>query len=125
MSDDSISKILRNRVKERAKYCCEYCLYPNSLSFSPHEIDYVIAKKHGGSSNFANLALSCWRCNRQQGSDFVSFDTQTGEFNFLYNPRIQKWMEHFQKTKTLKLSVCLRKVTPPYNYFNSIPSNVS
>lgn len=60
-----------------------------------HEIDHVIAKKHGGETDANNLAFTCWRCNRHKGSDLGSFDPQTGEFCFLFNPRTQKWSEHF------------------------------
>jgi len=41
------------------------------------------------------LALTCWRCNRHKGTDLGSYDPETGEFSFLFNPRKQKWSEHF------------------------------
>lgn len=46
-----------------------------------------------------NLSLTCWRCNRHKGSDLGSFDPQTGEFSFLFNPRTQQWSEHFTLTQ--------------------------
>ncbi|MEH2325889.1 MAG: HNH endonuclease signature motif containing protein [Nostoc sp.] len=63
--------------------------------FFAHEIDHVIAQKHGGATNVDNLALTCWRCNRHKGTDLGSFDPETGAFSFLFNPRTQKWDEHF------------------------------
>ncbi len=60
-----------------------------------HEIDHVIAQKHGGATDSENLALTCWRCNRHKGTDLGSFDPETGAFNFLFNPRTQKWTEYF------------------------------
>ncbi|MEH2167673.1 MAG: HNH endonuclease [Nostoc sp.] len=54
-----------------------------------------MAQKHGGATNADNLALTCWRCNRHKGTDLGSFDPETGAFSFLFNPRTQKWAEHF------------------------------
>ncbi|MEL7227786.1 MAG: HNH endonuclease, partial [Cyanobacteria bacterium J06576_12] len=39
---------------------------------------------------------ACWRCNRHKGSDLGSFDPETRKFSFLFNPRNQLWIEHFQ-----------------------------
>ena len=87
---------LRRLVEERANFCCEYCQLPADLSFFPHEVDHVIAEKHGGATEAENLAYSCWRCNRYKGSDLGSFDPQTGQFSFLFHPRTQSWTEHFR-----------------------------
>jgi hypothetical protein len=95
LSKTYISVSLRELVITRAKRQCEYCLIPDYLSFFPHEIDPIIAEKHGGKTEANNLAYSCWRCNRNKGTDLGSLDPQTGEFSFLYSPRMQKWSEHF------------------------------
>jgi hypothetical protein len=95
MSTSYISTALRRMVEERAKYRCEYCLLPNNISFFSHEIDHVIAEKHGGQTEENNLAYSCLYCNRYKGSDLGSFDPLTGDFSFLFNPRLQEWSEHF------------------------------
>jgi hypothetical protein len=87
--------VLRRLVEERANYRCEYCQLPAGVAFFAHEIDHVIAQKHGGATNADNLALTCWRCNRHKGTDLGSFDPETGAFSFLFNPRTQKWAEHF------------------------------
>jgi hypothetical protein len=39
---------LRRQVVERAGNCCEYCLLPQELTASTHQVDRVIAEKHGG-----------------------------------------------------------------------------
>ncbi|NJO93184.1 MAG: HNH endonuclease [Hydrococcus sp. RM1_1_31] len=95
MSSTYIPTALRREVEERAKHRCEYCLLPAKVSFFPHEIDHVIAQKHDGQTEADNLAFTCWRCNRHKGTDLGSFDPQTGEFSFLFNPRTQQWSEHF------------------------------
>ncbi|MEH2033453.1 MAG: HNH endonuclease signature motif containing protein [Nostoc sp.] len=95
MSVTYIPVVLRRLVEERANYKCEYCQLPAGVAFFSHEIDHVIAQKHGGATNADNLALTCWRCNRHKGTDLGSFDPETGAFSFLFNPRTQKWAEHF------------------------------
>ncbi|MBW4671788.1 MAG: HNH endonuclease [Cyanomargarita calcarea GSE-NOS-MK-12-04C] len=95
MSVTYISAALRRQVEERANYRCEYCLLPGRVAFFSHEIDHVIAEKHGGATNADNLAYTCWRCNRHKGTDLGSFDPETGAFSFLFNPRTQEWAEHF------------------------------
>ncbi|MEA5569230.1 HNH endonuclease signature motif containing protein [Anabaena sp. UHCC 0399] len=97
MSLSYIPVALRRLVEERANYKCEYCLLPTKVAFFPHEIDHIIAEKHGGKTDAENLALTCWRCNRHKGTDLGSFDPQTGAFSFLYNPRSQQWSKHFSK----------------------------
>ncbi|MBD2093438.1 HNH endonuclease [Microcoleus sp. FACHB-1515] len=97
MSKTYISASLRQLVQERAGNCCEYCLLQAELAFFPHEVDHVIAEKHGGATAAENLAFACWRCNRHKGTDLGSFDPQTGEFCFLFNPRTQTWQTHFKQ----------------------------
>lgn len=95
MSVTHIPAALRRLVVERAGNSCEYCLLPASITFFPHEVDHVIAEKHGGRTEAGNLALACWRCNRHKGSDLGSFDPQTRNFSRLFNPRVQEWRQHF------------------------------
>jgi len=94
-----ISDALRRLVTERAAQACEYCLLPSALSFYSHEVDHVVALKHRGETDAGNLAYACWRCNRFKGSDLGSFDPETGDFSFLFNPRKQGWSEHFTRSE--------------------------
>ena len=96
MSSRSVPSSLRREVVERAQSRCEYCGIPESDVFSAHEIDHVIAIKHGGETRSGNLALSCTLCNKHKGSDIASLDTETGEIVGLYHPRLSTWREHFE-----------------------------
>jgi hypothetical protein len=96
VSKTYISASLRRLIEERAGNRCEYCLIPAEVTFFPHEVDHIIAEKHEGKTIAENLALTCWRCNRYKGTDLGSFDPETGKFCFLFNPRTQKWQEHFK-----------------------------
>jgi hypothetical protein len=86
---------IRRAVIERAGNHCEYCQLSAELAFYAHEVDHVIAEKHGGTTDVDNLAFACWRCNRHKGSDLTSFDPETGRLSTLFNPRTQAWAEHF------------------------------
>lgn len=66
------------------------------FSIYSHEVDRIIAVKHGGQTIAENLALSCLPCNRYKGSDLATFDPLTGEIVPLFNPRTQIWSEHFR-----------------------------
>lgn len=107
MSVTYIPAALRRLVEERANRLCEYCLLPANVSFFPHEVDHIIPEKHGGETNADNLAFTCWRCNRYEGTDLGSFDPQTGAFSFLFNPRTQQWTEHFMIEEHLILGLTL------------------
>jgi hypothetical protein len=91
-----ISATLRAFVIERAKGCCEYCGYPSLASFAPHEIDHIIAQKHGVLTTEDNLALSCTLCNKHKGSDLSSIDPLTHKLEALFHPRQDNWYEHFR-----------------------------
>lgn len=91
-----ISAALRREVRERARERCEYCLLAESQAFFFHEPDHLIARQHGGESVSANLALACFDCNRFKGPNIASLDPVTGELAPLFNPRTQRWSEHFK-----------------------------
>jgi len=96
VSKTYISASLRRTISEQARGCCEYCLQPEFFAFSPHEIDHVIAEKHGGATIEDNLALACKLCNTFKGSDIASVDPLTNDITPLYHPRRDRWSEHFQ-----------------------------
>lgn len=91
-----ISDSLRKLVVERANGCCEYCRLHQNHGIYRHEVDHIIPEKHRGETNEFNLCLACLDCNRHKGSDFVSFDPETKEVTLLFNPRTQKWDNHFK-----------------------------
>ena len=65
-------------------------------SFSPHQIDHIISRKHGGSSDADNLAYARLQCNLYKGTDIGSVDTRTRTFVGLYHPRRHRWADHFE-----------------------------
>jgi hypothetical protein len=91
-----IPESLRRTVISRAQNCCEYCLLPQESRLFKFEVDHIIAEKHRGATQEDNLCLSCLDCNRAKGSDFASFDPETGAVALLFNPRRDQWREHFR-----------------------------
>ena len=58
MSVTYIPVALRRLVEERARHTCEYCLLSAGVAFFSHEVDHVVAEKHGGLTVAANLSFS-------------------------------------------------------------------
>jgi hypothetical protein len=85
----------RNLVRHRADNRCEYCLLPQEHSHLAHHIEHIVAKQHGGSDDFGNLALACHRCNLCKGPNLTGFDRQSGRIVPLFHPRRDRWTEHF------------------------------
>jgi hypothetical protein len=87
---------LRRAVAARADYLCEYCLIAEEDTFFGCEVDHVISVKHGGDTVTENLAYACAFCNRHKGSDIASLSQQTGSLVRFYNPRTDRWADHFE-----------------------------
>ena len=90
-----ISDEVKQIVRKRAKYLCEYCHSSERLSASRFTVDHVIPKSLGGSDAIDNLALACRRCNERRYNFVGGIDPETKETVPLFNPRQQKWDEHF------------------------------
>jgi hypothetical protein len=86
---------LRRLVVKRAGNRCEFCLIHQDDVPQQHEIDHLVARKHGGQTVTENLALTCLPCNRYKGSDQTAIDPETQQLAPLFNPRVQAWADHF------------------------------
>jgi hypothetical protein len=95
---------LSRLVAERARWRCEYCLSPSDFSTQPFEADHIVPVSKGGATVAENLALSCG-CNRYKGSRTHARDPQTGRVVPLFNPRRQRWPQHFEWSKDFRLVV--------------------
>ena len=95
MSSSYVGVELRRLVASRADRLCEYCLIHEDDTYFGCEVDHIISEKHGGPTDAANLAYACLACNRHKGSDIGSI-TATGEFRRFFNPRTDRWGNHFR-----------------------------
>jgi hypothetical protein len=91
MIDDAIKEI----VRKRANYLCEYCHSPERISTTRFTVDHLIPKSIGGSDELNNLALACRRCNERRYNFVAGYDSETKAIVPLFNPRQQIWSEHF------------------------------
>jgi hypothetical protein len=92
----ALPKTIDQAVRARANNRCEYCLAPQSASKLRFWIDHIIASQHLGPTTIENLALSCRFCNRHTGPNIVGIDRESGSPALLYNPRLDRWDQHFQ-----------------------------
>ncbi len=86
---------MRKKVFERAKGLCEYCFLPEEYSVSVFELEHINPVSNGGKTILKNLALSCSGCNKHKSHRISAIDSETGETILFFNPRQDKWSEHF------------------------------
>jgi 5-methylcytosine-specific restriction endonuclease McrA len=93
----AISSQLRAFVTENAQYRCEYCcIHQSDLEYTFH-VDHIISLKHGGGTDFENLALSCSVCNQNKGTDLGTYLSGGEQLVRLFHPRRDKWEKHFEQ----------------------------
>ena len=86
---------LRELVRQRAGNRCEYCRLHQEHSIFKLQLEHIVAQKHGGDNDPANLALACDRCNLHKGSDLTGIDPVSQGIVPLFHPRNDSWHEHF------------------------------
>ena len=91
----AIRESVRQQIRERANFLCEYCHSPERLSANRFTIDHVMPKSLGGSDEWINLALACRRCNERRSNFLDGIDPKIQESTRLFNPRCQDWNDHF------------------------------
>lgn len=96
MSSTYIPAELRRQIVARANNICEYCLIHEDDTYFGCQVDHIISEKHGGPTEAENLAYACSFCNRQKGSDIGSVVRSTGQFTRFFNPRTDRWADHFK-----------------------------
>jgi hypothetical protein len=95
MSQTAADKALRDAVARRAGFRCEYCRLPHQWTSLPFQLDHVIAEKHEGETSSENSAFACLHCNSFKGPNLAGRDKDTGEIVRLFNPRLDRWDDHF------------------------------
>ena len=94
-----MNTFLRQLVRRRAGERCEYCRIPQfAIPDGPLQVEHIIALQHQGTDDPDNLALACDRCNRLKGPNLSAIDPVTGTVVRLFDPRRDRWHEHFGQT---------------------------
>ncbi len=60
------------------------------------QIDHIIPESEDGPTTEDNLWLACVSCNTFKGRRIRALDAVTGRHVHLFNPRRQKWKQHFR-----------------------------
>ncbi|MDZ8186478.1 MAG: HNH endonuclease [Nostoc sp. ChiSLP02] len=90
-----IPESLKNQISASDKGRCCYCLTTEANSGIPMSYDHIQPRSKGGEATFENLCLACRSCNEFKADSIESIDPLTGETTPLFNPRTQKWSNHF------------------------------
>ncbi len=91
-----MSPRLRNQIRQRADFRCEYCHFPETVTELRFQVDHVLAEKHGGQAVLSNLSWACFRCNSHKGPNMAGLDEDTGKMARLFHPREDVWTQHFR-----------------------------
>ncbi|MCU0705649.1 MAG: HNH endonuclease [Fimbriiglobus sp.] len=94
MSD--IPRTLADEVVLRAAGRCEYCQLSQLGQEATFHIDHVLPRAAGGPTEGENLALACVSCSLRKWARRTATDPETGEDVSLFNPRIDRWGDHFR-----------------------------
>ncbi|HXE53831.1 MAG TPA: HNH endonuclease signature motif containing protein [Tepidisphaeraceae bacterium] len=86
----------RGRVARRANGLCEYCKCPQGFCPDAFSIDHIQPRSRRGSDALANLAFVCQGCNNSKYNRTSARDPATGASTRFFNPRVDRWSEHFK-----------------------------
>ena len=95
MSEPKLTEQQKKEVARRAKQCCEYCQSQARFSPDPFSIEHIKPRSRGGTDEPSNLAFSCQGCNNHKYTSVEAIDPISGETVQLFDPRRQKWNDHF------------------------------
>jgi hypothetical protein len=87
--------MLRTAVTQRANHRCEYCHATDRYQIGLFELDHIQPTSRGGPTSLENLAYACPHCNDHKWAFLDGTDSTTGESVRLFNPRLDRWDEHF------------------------------
>lgn len=98
MSLEHIPLPLQRRIRLRAGNHCEYCGISQAGQEATFHVDHVLPRREGGPTVQENLALACVSCSLRKGARTEARDPESGETASVFNPRVHRWMDHFELT---------------------------
>jgi hypothetical protein len=90
------SRALRGRVRRRARGFCKYCRCCSELTGHEFTLDHAIPASRGGATSFDNLTWCWFWCNNYKQAQVEALDERTGRIVALFNPRTNRWSDHFR-----------------------------
>jgi len=95
MSYKRVTVQQKQNIIKRANNCCEYCQSQAQFATQSFSIDHIIPLSKGGKTTLVNLAFACQGCNNHKYNRTEALDPASKKMVPLYNPRQQKWYDHF------------------------------
>jgi len=95
VSLSAIPKPVRQRVFDRDRGKCCYCLLLQIGQAAVFHINHIVPRSKGGRTEEENLALQCPHCSLHKSDKMLAADPVGGEIAELFHPRRQRWTEHF------------------------------
>lgn len=83
-------------VARRAGHRCEYCRAPEVIFNFPFEVEHIVPISLEGLDDETNLAMACRACNVRKADHVAGIDETTRTSVRLFNPRADRWEEHFR-----------------------------
>jgi HNH endonuclease len=95
MKPKRVTPAQRQAVFARARGRCEYCHTPDGFVPGSFAVEHIVPRSKGGRTRLDNLALSCPACNGHKYNKVEGADPLNRTLVPLFNPRKQRWAEHF------------------------------
>ena len=92
-ADDRESRHARLLIQ--AGYRCGYCRSCQQIMGIRLILDHLIPRARGGTDDETNLWPCCLPCNGFKQARIEARDPQTDDLVPFYNPRQQRWADHF------------------------------
>ena len=89
----SISQELRDRLRRRANYACQFCGVTETDAAGQLTIDHFQPQSKGGDNSLDNLLYSCMRCNLYKQDYWPNDDDATALWNPLREPAAKHFLE--------------------------------
>lgn len=103
MTRPAIPRAVRRLVRDRSGNRCEYCLHPFRYASGPYVCEHIVPRARGAGNTPAELAWACSGCNSHKYDKTQARDPSTGRNVLLFNPRRQRWGQHFSWSDDLLL----------------------
>jgi 5-methylcytosine-specific restriction endonuclease McrA len=95
MKPERVTPAQRQAVWARARGRCEYCHTPDGFVPGSFAVEHIVPQSKGGRTRLDNLALSCPAYNGHKYNKVEGTDPLNRSLVPLFNPRKQRWAEHF------------------------------
>jgi len=96
MSRRRVTAREREIIAERAGDRCEYCRSPADFATQSFSTEHIVPVSQDGETALDNLALACPGRNSHKYNKTEVPDPVDGTVVPLYNPRKQRWRDHFR-----------------------------